>query len=132
MNRLRFASAATLGCLLLSTIALVFTIALASDSSAKPEKHEFIRQAVTLPDSDISVLVRKVKWPVGYKSAPHTHKGPGPRFVMSGRVQIDDQGKIGQYSAGEVFWHPGGFPHTAENIADTPSEVLIIELLPKP
>jgi len=86
---------------------------------------------VELPDKDFNILVRTVEWPVGFKTKAHTHKGPGPRYVLSGKVRIDDQGKIGEYSAGETFWHVGGFPHTAENIAQTPSKVLIIELLPK-
>lgn len=77
------------------------------------------------------ILVRTMEWPVGYKSKPHVHKGPGPRYVLSGMVRIDDQGKIGEYSAGDSFWHDGGFEHTAENIADEPTKVLIVELLPK-
>jgi len=98
---------------------------------AKPIKEKFIDRNVELPDKDFNILVRTVEWPVGYKSKPHTHKGPGPRYVLSGKVRIDDQGKIGEYSAGETFWHVGGFDHTAENIADGPTKVLIIELLPK-
>jgi len=119
---------------LLSTLAIAYAISahnFAVASTEKPIKEVLIDRAVELPNKDFNILVRTVEWPVGYKSALHTHKGPGPRYVLSGNVKIDDNGKIGEYNAGESFWHPGGFPHTAENIADEPSKVLIIELLPK-
>ena len=100
-------------------------------SDTKPVRTVFIDRDVEIPDRNFNMLVRTMEWPVGYKSKPHMHKGPGPRYVLSGKVRIDDQGKIGEYSAGETFWHDGGFEHTAENIADTPTRVLIIELLPR-
>lgn len=112
-------------------ITLLANLATANTSTEKPIKEKLIERPVELPDKDFNILVRTVEWPVGYKSKPHTHKGPGPRYVISGKVRIDDNGNIGEYEAGESFWHPGGFPHTAENIADQPSKVLIIEMLPK-
>lgn len=112
-------------------ITAVWAMGLALAADSQPVKEKLIDRLVELPDKDFNILVRTVEWPVGFKSKPHTHKGPGPRYVLRGKVRIDDQGKVGEYSAGESFWHPGGFPHTAENIASEPSKVLIIELLPK-
>lgn len=120
------------------TVAVALLVAIATSSAgfaadaAKPLKEKLIERLVELPDKHFNILVRTVEWPVGYKSKPHTHAGPGPRYVLSGKVRIDDAGTIGEYEGGQSFWHAGGFPHTAENIASTPSKVLIIELLPKP
>lgn len=100
-------------------------------AKADPTKAKLIDRPVEIPDRQFNILVRTIEWPVGYKSKPHMHKGPGPRYVLTGMVRIDDQGKIGEYRAGETFWHDGGFEHTAENIADKPTKVLIVELLPK-
>ena len=100
-------------------------------ANSKPSREVLIDRPVEIPDKNFNILVRTIEWPVGYKSKPHQHKGPGPRYVLSGTVRIDDQGKIGVYNAGDSFWHDGGFEHTAENIADTPTKVLIVELLPK-
>lgn len=100
-------------------------------AESKPIRDVLIERPVEIPDKEFKILVRTMEWPVGYKTKAHTHKGPGPRYVLSGKVRIDDNGNIGEYSAGESFWHAGGFPHTAENISDSPTKVLIIELLPR-
>lgn len=99
-------------------------------SASKPVKKIFIEQTVDLPSKNFNTKVRTVEWPVGFKSAEHTHRGPGPRYVLTGTVIITENGIGKQYSAGEVFWHSGGIPHTAENVDTVPTKVLIIEMLP--
>ncbi len=121
--------------LVATTLALLgaysWSIGFVRAGESKPVKEKLISRPVELPDSQFNILVRTIEWPVGYKSDPHTHKGPGPRYVLSGKVRIDDQGKVNEYTSGQSFWHPGGFAHTAENIANEPTKVLIVEMLPK-
>lgn len=116
---------------ILASIAFISMGALATNKLTKPAKKLFIEQVVDLPSKNFNVKVRSVAWPIGFKSAEHVHAGPGPRYVLSGKVEITENGSSTQYAAGEVFWHVGGIPHTAENVdSNVETEVLIIELLP--
>ena len=100
-------------------------------AAPEPVRKALLDQVVDLPNKNFNVKVRTISWPVGYKTAPHTHGGPGPRYVLKGSVEIDDAGTIKRYGAGDTFWHAGGIAHTAENLGSNEATVLIIELLPK-
>ena len=101
---------------------------LAAEDPPKPAVKVLLEKVVEVP-SKIKVLVRHVTFPQGYKTPEHTHKGPGPRYVLQGKVKVIEGGEMGTYSAGEVFWE-SGIPMTAENIWDGESKVVIVELLP--
>jgi quercetin dioxygenase-like cupin family protein len=86
-------------------------------------------QVIELPSKNVNVTIRRVAFPVGFKTPEHTHAGPGPRYILRGQLQVIEGGVTGTYGAGEVFWE-SGIPMTAENVGGEEAECIIIELLP--
>jgi quercetin dioxygenase-like cupin family protein len=73
--------------------------------------------------------VIRVQFPSGYKTPLHTHEGPGPRYVLKGRLRVEDSGQIQVYGPGDVFWETGA-AMTVENISGGDAELVIFELAP--
>jgi quercetin dioxygenase-like cupin family protein len=88
-----------------------------------------LEQVVELPSKNVNVKIRRVTFPVGFKTPEHTHEGPGPRYILRGKLKVIEGGVTGTYGAGEVFWE-SGMPMTAENVGGEEAEFIIIELLP--
>ena len=129
MRRTRRMRRSTL--LLALTIAVEWYVAplpLAAEHHPTPAVKILLEKVVEVP-SKIKVLVRHVTYPQGYKTPEHTHKGPGPRYVLQGKVKVMEGGEMGTYSAGEVFWE-SSIAMTAENIGDGEYKAVIVELLP--
>jgi len=101
---------------------------LAAEDQPKPAVKVLLEKVVEVP-SKVKVLVRQVTFPPGYKTPEHTHKGPGPRYVVQGKVEVVEGGETHTYTAGEVFWE-SGLPMTAKNLGDGEFKVVIVELLP--
>ena len=93
-----------------------------------PQKVLF-EQVVELPSKNVNVKIRRVMFPVGFKTPEHTHEGPGPRYILRGKLKVIEGGVTGAYGAGEVFWE-SGIPMTAEHVGGEEAEFIIIELLP--
>lgn len=113
------------------TFATAFCVgqAAAAQAQSKVAQKVLFEKVVELPDKNVHVKVRHVKFAVGFKTPEHTHKGPGPRYVLKGKMKVIEGGVTGTYGAGEVFWETG-IPMTAENVGGAEAEVVIIELLP--
>lgn len=120
--------ARTIGTFLLTTLVFASSSLIASDE--KPIKNGLINQATTLPDASFHTIMRTITWPVGYRSAEHSHAGPGPRYVLQGIVEITENGTTTRYGQGDVFWYSAEYPHIAENVDSKPTTVLIVEMLP--
>jgi quercetin dioxygenase-like cupin family protein len=88
-----------------------------------------LEQVVELPSKNVNVKIRRVMFPVGFKTPEHTHEGPGPRYILRGKLKVIEGGVTGTYGTGEVFWE-SGIPMTAENVGGEEAEVILIELLP--
>jgi quercetin dioxygenase-like cupin family protein len=93
-----------------------------------PQKVLF-EKAVELPSKNVNVKIRHVTFPVGFKTPEHTHEGPGPRYILRGKLKVIEGGITGTYGEGEVFGE-SGIPMTAENVGGEAAEFIIIELLP--
>ena len=106
----------------------VAPLPLAAEDQPKPGVKVLLEKVVELP-SKVKVLVRHVTYPPGYKTPEHTHKGPGPRYVLQGKVRVVEGGETHTYKAGEVFWE-SGIPMTAENLGDGEYKAVIVEMLP--
>ena len=101
-----------------------------TDTALQPASPDVLFETVTeLVSNEVFVKVRHITLPVGYKTAEHTHAGPGPRYVLNGEVEISENGVVGPFQAGQVFWESGSLM-TAENIDGSASEVIAFELLP--
>ncbi len=118
----------------LTLVVAVSTIA-CSSSEALPTKGPskistlVFEKVVDLPSKKVNVVIRHVKLPVGFKTPAHTHKGPGPRYILKGAQEVVEGEVTTTVSAGEVIWESGAVM-TAENIADIPTELIAVQLLP--
>ena len=128
MPRMPAAALSALACALPLVVGSSAPVVAAEDMP-KSSSEVLFEQPVTLPSREINAKVRRVTFPVGYKSPLHTHKGPGPRYILKGSVEVVEGGTTATYHAGEVFWE-SGIEMTAENVGDTEAEIVIFELLP--
>ena len=96
-----------------------------------PEKISTLvfEKVVDFPSKRVNVVIRHVKLPVGFKTPAHTHKGPGPRYILKGTQEVVEGGVTQTVSAGEVFWESGAVM-TAENVGDGEIELIAVQLLP--
>jgi quercetin dioxygenase-like cupin family protein len=73
----------------------------------------------------------------GAEIPPHTHKGPGLRYVVEGAISVAWKERGTQtFKAGETYFEGAGENHppgqmSAKNVADGMTRVVIVELLPK-
>jgi quercetin dioxygenase-like cupin family protein len=102
-----------------------------AEGPAMPPKEVLLEKQVDLPANKVNARVIRVIFPKGYKTPEHVHDGPGPRYVLKGRLKIADSGQIQEYGPGQVFWESGQ-TMTAENISDGEAEIVIFELAPPP
>lgn len=101
----------------------------ADESSAKFSREQLLKKHVSLPTKEIDANVIRVRFPKGYKTPLHTHEGPGPRYVVSGKLKIEDGGQTNLYSQGQVFWETGS-EMTVENVGNGEAEIIIFEMAP--
>ena len=55
--------------------------------------------------------------------------GPGPRYVVKGKLKVNEGGNTNTYSIGDVFWESGDLM-SVENIGEDLAELIIFELAP--
>ncbi|MGZ8919197.1 MAG: cupin domain-containing protein [Methylobacter sp.] len=84
---------------------------------------------VELPSTSIDAKVIRVTFPPAFKTPWHSHEGPGPRYVVKGKLKVTEEGKTGTYSDGDVFWESGHLM-SVENLGEEPAEIIIFELAP--
>lgn len=101
----------------------------APESTNKFSRQSLFKKRTTLPSNTVDTNVIHVKFPKGYKTPVHTHEGPGPRYVIKGKLSVEDNGETNVYGPGKVFWETGA-AMTVENIGATEAEILIFELAP--
>lgn len=94
-----------------------------------PTREILLTKPITLTNPDITAKVVRVAFPPGYKTPIHTHEGPGPRYVLTGEITVEDHGKTATYKAGEVFWETGE-AMTAANCGKQEATMLIFEMAP--
>ncbi|MDF9391872.1 MULTISPECIES: cupin domain-containing protein [Methylococcus] len=86
-----------------------------------------LQKTVILPANTVDTRLIRVRFPPGYKTPIHTHQGTGPRYVLQGRLRVEDAGERHDYGAGDVFWETGS-AMTVENIGGNDAELVIFEL----
>ncbi len=107
--------------------ALILPMASHADEVKMPPRQILLEKAIELPANQVNARVIRVTFPQGYKTPLHTHEGPGPRYVLRGRIKIEEGGQTQEYGPGEVFWESGQWM-TAENISEGEAELVIFEL----
>jgi quercetin dioxygenase-like cupin family protein len=119
-----FYLASTLGLFLATSPA-----ANAEESSAKFSRELLLKKHVTLAAKEVDTNVIRVQFPKGYKTPLHTHEGPGPRYVLKGKLKVEDGGQSNVFGPGEVFWETGA-EMTVENVGKGEAEIIIFEMAP--
>ena len=81
----------------------------------------------SLPTGPVEVRAETVRLHRGFRSR-HVHGGPILNTVVSGRVEIEDAAGTRRYGPGELFFEPGGAPHSILVLEDVRLDV--VRLLP--
>jgi len=97
--------------------------------TAMAPRQLLLAKPVELPSPKLETRVIRVQFPSGYKTPLHTHEGPGPRYVLKGRLRVEDSGQSQVYGPGDVFWETGA-AMTVENIGGGDAELVLVELRP--
>ena len=117
---------------ILTTITALFLIN-ASTVSAQEKtglsRAVLLEKKLELPSPSINAKIIRVAFPPVFKTPWHTHEGPGPRYVVKGKLKVIEGGKANTYSVGEVFWETGELM-SVENVGDDAAELIIFELAP--
>ena len=88
-----------------------------------------LENKVEFPSNNINAQIIRVTFPIAFKTPWHTHEGPGPRYVVKGKLKVIEGGKMNIYSVGDVFWESGNLM-SVENIGDDLVELIIFDLAP--
>jgi len=88
-----------------------------------------LENKVELPSNNVNAKVIRVTFPSAFKTPWHTHEGPGPRYVVKGKLKVIEGGKTNIYAVGDVFWESGNLM-SVENMGEDPAELIIFELAP--
>jgi quercetin dioxygenase-like cupin family protein len=92
-------------------------------------KAVLLEKAVELDSNKVNARMIRVTFPPAFKTPWHTHEGPGPRYVVKGKLKVVEEGKTNTYSVGDVFWESGSLM-SVENLDQETAEIIIFELAP--
>ena len=118
--------------LILVTLTAVLLINITTVSAQeKPTLNRtlLLENKVELPSNNVNAKVIRVTFPPAFKTPWHTHEGPGPRYVVKGKLKVIEGGKTNIYAVGDVFWESGNLM-SVENMGEAPAELIIFELAP--
>ena len=115
--------------MVLPTLLLVIAPLVSAQNTTTLSKTLLLEQSVELTSSSINTKTIRVSFPVGFKTPWHTHEGPGPRYVVKGKLKVNEGGNTNTYSIGDVFWESGDLM-SVENIGEDLAELIIFELAP--
>jgi len=119
------------GLVLVTFTALLFINIKIVSAEEKPGLNRAIllENKVELPSNNINAKVIRVIFPPAFKTPWHTHEGPGPRYIVKGKLKVVEEGKTNTYTVGDVFWESGHLM-SVENMGDDSAELIIFELAP--
>jgi quercetin dioxygenase-like cupin family protein len=110
----------------LTMLALSITDA-SAEQSGQFKREVLSENQVELPSNTVNARTIKVTIPAAFKTPDHTHDGPGPRYVVKGKLKVVEGDKVGVYSAGDVFWESGELM-SVENVGKGDAELIIFEI----
>lgn len=100
-------------------------------AEAKPvfSRSVLMENKVELPSKNIVSRTIRVIFPPAFKTPLHTHEGPGPRYVVKGKLKVIEGGSTHIYQSGDVFWESGQLM-SVENVSGQTAELIIVESVP--
>jgi len=83
-------------------------------------------------DPYASWIVRcdRIDFPLGGIARPHTHPGPGIRYLLEGEIEIEAEGRSTFYGPGGAWFESGPDPVTARASSHVPTSFVRALLLP--
>ena len=118
-----------LGVVLLLLLFMVVQAVSAEEAKSGLIRTPLLENAVELPSKSVNAKVIRVTFPPAFKTPWHTHEGPGPRYVVKGKLKVTEDGKVNSYGIGEVFWESGKSMQV-ENVGKDTAELIIFEMAP--
>jgi len=118
--------------LILVTLTAVLLINITTVSAQEKQtlnRSLLLENKVELSSNNVNAKVIRVTFPSAFKTPWHTHEGPGPRYVVKGKLKVIEGGKTNIYAVGDVFWESGNLM-SVENMGEDPAELIIFELAP--
>jgi quercetin dioxygenase-like cupin family protein len=114
---------------MLAALLLINIYAVSAQEKPTLNKTVLLENKVELPGNNVNAKVIRVTFPPAFKTPWHTHEGPGPRYVVKGKLKVVEGGKTNTYAVGDVFWESGDLM-SVENIGEESAELIIFELAP--
>lgn len=90
--------------------------------------------ALDMPEPMMRARIMTI--PAGFRSPPHTHDGPGIRYVLEGQITIYwKDGSKRSYGPGDTYFEGPGENHppnemSAANEGDVPVKIYVVDLHP--
>lgn len=129
MLKIQINKSAGLVLVIFTTLFCINTQTILAQEKPTLNRAVLLENKVDLPSKNINAKIIRVTLPPAFKTPSHTHEGPGPRYVVMGKLKVVEGGKANTYSAGEVFWESGNLM-TVENIGENAAELIIFEFAP--
>lgn len=129
MLKITILKSAGLGLMGLAALASIATKTVSAAENPTLTRAMLLENKVELPGRNVNAKVIRVTFPPAFKTPSHTHEGPGPRYVVKGKLKVVEEGKTHIYAAGDVFWESGRLM-SVENMGSEPAELIIFELAP--
>lgn len=124
-----FRSPLTSVSVLTASVLVLATSSVVADDNIVLQRTTLLEKAVELPSNPVNTKVIRVSFPPAFKTPLHTHEGPGPRYIISGKLKVVDSSGAKTYGSGQVFWETGE-QMTIENVGQGAAEIVIFELDP--
>ncbi|CAA9892528.1 Cupin 2 conserved barrel domain protein [Candidatus Methylobacter favarea] len=116
-------------CITLTALFSIGAEAVSAEEKPALDRTILLENKVELPGNRVNAKLIRVTFPSAFKTPWHTHQGPGPRYIVKGKLKVVENGKTNVYCAGEVFWESGSLL-SVENIGEDSAEIIIFELAP--
>ena|SRR5207244_2945797 len=133
---MRISRSTTLTSLLAMCLVGVASLADAEDQKFKASMLEQVDLG-DMPAGQRVMRLTLLELQPGAEIPPHTHKGPGLRYVVEGAITVAwKDGGTQTFKAGSTYFEGAGQNHppgqmSAKNAADGMTRVVIVELVPK-
>ncbi len=129
MLKIKTIKSARLILVTLTAVLLINITTVSAQEKLTLNRSLLLENKVELPSNNVNAKVIRVTFPPFFKTPWHTHEGPGPRYVVKGKLKVIEGGKTNMYAVGDVFWESGNLM-SVENMGEDSAELIIFELAP--
>lgn len=100
------------------------------DEAVPPEGALLSRPIRVDPGAEWLVRCDRIDFPPGGIAYTHTHPGPGIRYLLKGRLDVETEGRSVSYGPGEAWFESGPDPVLATAASDQPTAFVRVLVLP--